>query len=247
MRYRAVISYLGKGYAGWQRQRNQPTVQEELEKAFEKVFGKKVAAQASGRTDAGVHAEGQVVSFDAVTSIPADKIPYAVNCELPDDVAMLACEEADESFNAQFSAKKKTYRYQLYVAKHRLPLLDDTHEHIVARLDEDKMKEGAKYIVGTHDFKCFEASGSEVLTTVRTVYDVKVEGRDLCGAREITVSVTGNGFLYNMVRIIAGTLCYVGMGKFAPEDVKRIIDSRDRTLAGKTMPPQGLVLESVEY
>ena len=257
MRYRAVISYYGANYVGWQRQLNGLSVQEVLEKALEKTFGAPTSATASGRTDAGVHALGQVVHFDADTSIPTDKIPFAVNTHLPDDVSMLSCEIAPENFNARFSAKRKTYCYKIYVSKHRLPVLELDHEHITYPLDLDKIRQAAKIIEGTHDFKCFEASGSVVKNTVRTVYSVDVVTRPFDDATiradgkifdgELSIFVTGNGFLYNMVRIIAGTLVYVGIGKLTPEDVSRILETGDRKAAGKTLGAKGLTLMSVQY
>lgn len=257
MRYRAVISYYGANYVGWQRQLNGFSVQEVLEKALEKTFGAPTSATASGRTDAGVHALGQVVHFDADTSIPTDKIPFAVNTHLPDDVSMLSCEIAPENFNARFSAKRKTYCYKIYVSKHRLPVLELDHEHITYPLDLDKIEQAAKIIEGTHDFKCFEASGSVVKNTVRTVYSVDVAIRHFDNAAvradgkffdgELSISVTGNGFLYNMVRIIAGTLVYVGIGKLTPQDVSRILETGDRKAAGKTLGAKGLTLMSVQY
>lgn len=257
MRYRAVISYYGANYVGWQRQLNGLSVQEVLEKALEKTFGAPTSATASGRTDAGVHALGQVVHFDADTSIPTDKIPFAVNTHLPDDVSMLSCEIAPENFNARFSAKRKTYCYKIYVSKHRLPVLELDHEHITYPLDLDKIEQAAKIIEGTHDFKCFEASGSVVKNTVRTVYSVDVATRHFDNATvradgkffdgELSISVTGNGFLYNMVRIIAGTLVYVGIGKLTPQDVYRILETGDRKAAGKTLGAKGLTLMSVQY
>lgn len=257
MRYRAVISYYGANYVGWQRQLNGLSVQEVLEKALEKTFGAPTSATASGRTDAGVHALGQVVHFDADTSIPTNKIPFAVNTHLPDDVSMLSCEIAPENFNARFSAKRKTYCYKIYVSKHRLPVLELDHEHITYPLDLDKIEQAAKIIEGTHDFKCFEASGSVVKNTVRTVYSVDVATRHFDNATlradgkffdgELSISVTGNGFLYNMVRIIAGTLVYVGIGKLTPQDVSRILETGDRKAAGKTLGAKGLTLMSVQY
>ncbi len=275
MRYRAIISYFGANYVGWQRQLNGLSVQEVLEKALAKVFAAPTQATASGRTDAGVHALGQVVHFDAETSIPCEKIPYAVNAELPDDISMLFCEPASDDFNARFSAKRKTYCYKLYVCRHRLPVLEQTHEHIVQALDVAAMREAAKEIEGTHDFKCFEASGSVIKNTVRTVYSVEVsataldlpssvsradetqnngenadakvldlKAADCC---EICISVTGNGFLYNMVRIIAGTLVYVGLHKLTACDVQNIIENKDRTKAGKTLGAKGLHLVCVYY
>ncbi len=260
MRYRAIISYFGARYVGWQRQLNGLSVQEVLEKALEKTFGTKTAATASGRTDAGVHAEGQVVHFDADTSIPADKIPFAVNTHLPNDVSMLCCEVASDDFNARFNAKRKTYCYKMYISKHRRPMLEPTHEHVIVPVNLEKIKEACKVIEGTHDFKCFEASGSVIKNTVRTVYSIEVstsplqsfceseqENDDMLCESELCISVTGNGFLYNMVRIIAGTLLYVGIGKLSVDDVKRILETGDRKLAGKTLSAKGLHLLSVVY
>ena len=252
MRYRAVVSYYGKHYVGWQRQLNGPSVQESLEKALSDTFGTPTQATASGRTDAGVHAEGQVVHFDADTAIPPEKIPFAVNTALPRDISMLSCEPVPDDFNARFSAKRKTYRYNIYVSRHRRPMLEGTHAHIVVPLDLAAMRECADVIEGEHDFKCFEASGSAVKSTVRTVYSVRLEADgDVRGGilseGTLGIYVTGNGFLYNMVRIIAGTLIYAGQGKLTAGDVRRVLETGDRTLAGKTMPPEGLTLVSVEY
>ena len=252
MRFRAVISYFGKEYVGWQRQLNGPSVQEALERALSETFGASTHATASGRTDAGVHAEGQVVHFDADTAIPPEKIPFAVNTRLPDDISMLSCEPVSEDFNARFSAKRKTYRYDIYVSRHRRPVLEQTHAHVVTPLSLTAMRACADAIEGEHDFKGFEASGSAVKSTVRTVYSIelKAEGAAEDGTLSegrLSVYVTGNGFLYNMVRIIAGTLVYAGQGKLSVEDVERVLETGDRTLAGKTLPPHGLTLVSVGY
>lgn len=252
MRYRAVVSYFGKNYVGWQKQLNGVSVQEKTEQALSAVFGVPTPCTASGRTDAGVHAEGQVIHFDADTAIPPEKIPFAVNTELPRDISMLACEPVADDFNARFAAKRKTYRYSLYVARHRRPVLDGTRVHIVVPLDLAAVRECAAVIEGEHDFKAFEASGSVVKNTVRTVYSVEVraEGRidgNILVEGTVDIEVTGNGFLYNMVRIIAGTLVYAGMGKLTAADVERAIALGDRTLVGKTLPPEGLTLVSVEY
>lgn len=260
MRYKAVISYFGRYYVGWQRQLNGVSVQQRLEEALSKIFATPTQATASGRTDAGVHAEGQVVHFDADTSIPTEKIAFAVNTCLPDDISMLSCEVAESDFNARFNAKKKTYCYKLYLSHFRRPMLEQTHALITVPLNLDAVREAADIIEGTHDFKCFEASGSVIKNTVRTVYGIDIKTNplryplsDTCdGAKsafdcEVCISVTGNGFLYNMVRIIAGTLVYVGIGKLSPQDVADIIESGDRKMAGKTLPAQGLHLISVIY
>ncbi len=243
MRYKITVSYLGTSYCGWQNQKNGESVQEILEKAFFKLFQNKVSIYASGRTDAGVHAEGQVAHFDAETSIPAEKIPFAVNTLLPEDVRVLACEAVDENFHARFCAKRKTYEYRLYQSPHISPLENITAEQVCGSLDIEAMKKAAKYIEGKHDFKCFEATGSKIIDTVRTIYGVEI----LTDNNKITISVTGNGFLYNMVRIIAGTLVDVGKGKLSAEAIPEIILKKDRTLAGKTLPAKGLCLKSVKY
>lgn len=266
MRYRAVISYYGENYVGWQKQLNGLSVQEVMEKALSSVFGRETECTASGRTDAGVHAEGQVIHFDAETSIPTDKIPFAVNTALPDDVSMLYCEETEPEFNARFAAKRKTYCYKIYISQHRRPMMEKTHDHIMVPLDIEAIEKASSYIEGEHDFKCFEASGSSIKNTIRTVYRIEIKTAPLPGVlslkgetspkkkegnmaydSELCIYVTGNGFLYNMVRIIAGTLVYVGLHKLTPEDVKNILESGDRTKAGKTLAAKGLHLISVIY
>ncbi len=279
MRYAAVISYLGTRYVGWQRQINGLSVQEVLEKALTTAFQAPTQATASGRTDAGVHAQGQVVHFDADTTIPVDKIPFAINTLLPDDISMLTCEVVDDNFNARFSAKRKTYCYKLYVSRHRLPIYEPTHEHVILPLDYNKMRACADVIEGEHDFKCFEASGSVIKNTVRTVYSVDIKCIPLTKPTfhkdannyedfsnlnaqnaynclqndgtindcEVLISVTGNGFLYNMVRIIAGTLVYCGLNKLTANEVEDIILSGDRKRAGKTLSAKGLHLIKVVY
>lgn len=265
MRYAAIISYFGARYVGWQRQLNGLSVQEALENAMSKALGEEIAVTASGRTDAGVHALAQVIHFDSMTSVPTDKITFAVNSYLPDDISMLHCEVAPDDFNARFFAKRKTYCYKLYLSRHRRPLLEPTHEHIVVPLDLKAMRECADKIEGEHDFKCFEATGSVIKNTVRTVYKIDIAinpFESIDGVFEhikngnlneqiydctVEISVTGNGFLYNMVRIIAGTLVYAGMGKLSAGDVENAILSGDRTLAGKTLPAKGLHLIKVIY
>lgn len=270
MRYIAVISYFGANYVGWQRQINGLSVQEVLEKALSKALGQNVQATASGRTDAGVHALAQVIHFDAETSVPTEKIPFAVNTYLSNDVSVLSCEVAPEGFHARFQAKRKTYCYKLYLSRHRRPVLEQTHEHIAVPLDYSAMRDVADLIVGEHDFKCFEATGSIIKNTVRTVYSADIFVLPLecvhgvCANNAncpdeiapkdgklydciIEISVTGNGFLYNMVRIIAGTLVYAGMGKLSAADARRAIALGDRTLAGKTLPAKGLHLVKVVY
>lgn len=173
-RYKITVSYLGTNYCGWQTQKNGTSVQSVLENAFSKLFGAKTAVTGSGRTDAGVHALGQVAHFDAETSIPAEKIPFAINTMLPEDVRVLSCEEVSPDFHARFQAKEKTYVYKLYLSPHLNPLKNATAENVCVPLDFEKMGKAARFIEGTHDFRCFEASGSSVKDTVRTVEKVEI-------------------------------------------------------------------------
>ena len=242
-RYKITVSYLGTNYCGWQTQKNGVSVQSVLEDAFSKLFGHKTAVTGSGRTDAGVHALGQVAHFDADTSIPAEKIPFAKNTMLPEDVRVLSCEEAESDFHARFMAKEKTYVYRLYLSPHLNPLKNATAENVCVPLDFAEMERASRHIEGTHDFRCFEASGSSVKDTVRTVKKVEI----IKNGEDVEIKVTGNGFLYNMVRIIAGTLVDVGKGKIRADEVEDIIKSGDRTRAGKTLPAKGLTLFSVKY
>lgn len=243
MRVRLTIEYDGTNYGGWQRQHNAVTVQEKLEEAIFASTGERVTCTASGRTDAGVHAMGQVVSFETNTAIPAEKLSFVLNTHLPEDIRVMDSAAAPGDFSARFGAKGKTYRYSIFCGRHSSPLRARTHYCIHVQPDIEKMRETARFIVGTHDFRAFCASGSAAKTTVRTVYAVEIFSEGPC----IYIEVTGNGFLYNMVRIIAGTLIAVGIGKLTPEEVRRAIEARDRTLAGVTAPPQGLCLLRVYY
>lgn len=247
MRYAIKFQYNGAAFSGWQNQGELRTVQSCLEKALSELFQTPTSATASGRTDAGVHAKGQVAHFDTQTSIPVEKIPYALNTLLPSDISALECKIVPDDFNARFSAKRKTYVYKIYSASHRRPTLDNDRAHIIFPLDADEMKRAALQIEGEHDFSAFMATGSPVKSTIRTVYGIEILESEEDDAKLIDIKVTGNGFLYNMVRIIAGTLVYVGIGKIKSEEINTIISNKDRTAAGKTLPPHGLTLLSVEY
>lgn len=241
-----TVEYKGSRYAGWQRQENALAVQQVLEEALEKMLQQKVVLIASGRTDAGVHALGQKVHFDFDGNFPLEKIPLASQSLLPEDIAILRAEEVSSDLHAQYSAKKKTYRYQCYLSRENHPLLNDTYAPVPyaeSYFDFSKVKLAAKDLIGTHDFAGFSNKGSQVRSTVRTVYDVKVKKEGMF----ITFDITGNGFLYNMVRIIAGTLIYIGLGKRGTDSVEKILETQNRNLAGKTFPPQGLCLLNVEY
>ncbi len=242
MRILLTVSYDGTSYVGWQRQKNGVSVQEVIENAITKLTGEKVSLIASGRTDAGVHAEGQVAHFDTFSKVPPEKFYLAINSFLPNDIRILSSAIADDNFHARYSAKRKSYVYKFYLSTVVLPL-KDRYATRIETFDEKSAQSVLDKIVGTHDFKCFLSSGSEVKTTVRTIYSatVKRQGDD------VTLEVTGNGFLYNMVRIIAGTVLAVCENKITSFDVESALISGDRNAVGKTAPAKGLCLKSVEY
>ena len=243
MKIKLTISYDGTNYAGYQVQDNAVTVQSVLELALENLTGEKVNTVASGRTDAGVHALGQVVSFDTNSTIPPEKFYKALNLYLPDDVKALQSVQVSDDFNARYSAKTKTYTYSLYVAETPIPLKERFAVRIPKTVDFSLLKTGAKILVGEHDFKCMCSTGSSVNTTVRTVYSVDV----LRFSDEVKIVVKGNGFLYNMVRIMVGTLIQIGLKEKTLDDLKIALKTGDRTLVGKTFPAKGLCLTEVEY
>lgn len=238
-----TISYDGTNYSGWQKQKNAVTVQGEFDKACSTLFKTDIESIGASRTDAGVHALGQRAVIDVDTSIPAEKIPLALNPLLPDDIVVTHAEEVGADFNPRFKALKKTYEYSIYNAPFRNPLYRNYSEYVRCELDLDSMRTACEAFVGEHDFRAFCASGNSSKTTVRTIYSLDVE-KD---GDFIKIRVTGNGFLYNMVRIIAGTLIYVGEGRIAPDDLPEIIASGDRRKAGKTAGPSGLVLVKIMY
>ncbi|NCA66946.1 MAG: tRNA pseudouridine(38-40) synthase TruA [Clostridia bacterium] len=243
MRVLITIEYLGTSYCGWQKQKNGRSVQETLAKAISTLTAEEIVLHGSGRTDSGVHAIAQAAHFDTNTKIPVEKLPYAINSLLPRDISVKSARSVVAAFNARFDAISKTYIYKIYTGAHLSPTRELTHCHIPYALDVQKMREAASRIIGTHDFKCFQSTGGHVKDTVRTIYTATVtESGD-----EILIEVKGNGFLYNMVRIIAGTLVYAGIGKLSAEDITSAISSRDRTRAGKTLDAKGLYLKNVEY
>ncbi len=243
MRVFIKIEYDGTDYCGWQIQPNAATVQEEIEKALLALTGEKCSVTGSGRTDSGVHALGQVAHFDTNSAIPADRFASALNQYLPCDIKVIESWQAEGDLHARYSAKRKTYQYKIYMSKHPRPLLERYATRVEYDLDEVKMNEAAKGFIGKHDFACFLASGSEVKDTVREIYLSEVNRV----GDQITFTVTGNGFLYNMVRIMMGTLVKVGSGKLKAEEIEEILASKCREKAGFTMPPQGLTLIKVEY
>ncbi len=243
MKYVLKIAYDGTSFCGWQEQPNGYSVQQALSDAAEAAFGQRAVFTASGRTDSGVHAEGQICHVNLDISVPPEKLADALNCRLPSDVSVLNSAQAPEGFDANRSAKKKTYIYRMYIAARRNPLKDRYSVHIKGAIDIDKMRAAAALFVGEHDFRAYCASRSQVKTTVRTIYsfDVIQDGGD------ISLAVCGNGFLYNMVRTMAGTVLGYAQNAITLERIRLSLQTGDRSLAGKTMPPQGLFLRDVDY
>ena len=248
MRYVMKIAYDGTDYAGWQRQKNALSVQEVLENAIECALHISVRVVASGRTDAGVHAVGQVCHFDSdVLTIPPARLPDCLNCFLPRDVRVMEGWGADVNFDSNRSAKRKTYCYSLYVSQRDMPMKERFAVRVEDAPDLAALQTVAKWFEGEHDFKAFCASGSAVKTTVRTVDEVKVEESESFGSRDIKIYVTGNGFLYNMVRTMTGELLDLASGRKTQESLFGAFETGDRSLLGKTMPAKGLLLLNVDY
>lgn len=244
-RMKATICYDGTDFSGYQVQPGKRTVQLEIEKVLAKMHkGKEIRITSSGRTDARVHATGQVIHFDTPLSIPNEGFKKALNTQLPSDIRVVDMESVDQSFHARFSAKGKRYRYIWNCEEVQSPFRRNySVETKGIKPDVSKMLEGASYILGTHDFSCFCASNTSVVDKVRTVHSLEFEWH----GEELHMVIEGNGFLYNMVRIIAGTLWEVGIGKRSASSIEEIIASKSRENAGKTAPPQGLYLEKVFY
>ncbi len=239
-----VIEYDGKDFNGWQKQPTKLNIQGEIERAIKQITGEEVDLTASGRTDAGVHALGQVANFKTNSNIPIEKIPIALNSNLKKSIVIKSAEEVEERFHSRLNCKRKTYRYIINNSKYGTAIYRNLETHIPMKLDIQKMQEAVKYFEGEHNFKAFKASGTSSKSSVRTIYKAEVID---AGNEKIYIELTGNGFLYNMVRIISGTLVEVGLGKIKPSEIQTIIESQKRENAGKTLPPQGLYLVNVEY
>lgn len=244
VRYKCQVTYDGTAFHGYQVQPNKRTVQSELEAALLKLHkGCEVKVTASGRTDAGVHAKGQVIHFDSDLNIPLPKWQLALNAALPGEIAILSVKEVDHQFHARFDAVGKEYRYFVDTRKIRDPFQRNYSYHFPYQLDLRRMKEACVHFIGEYDFTSFCSAKTEVVDRIRTIYelDISVEGEQLM------FRFRGNGFLYNMVRIMVGTLLQVGNGDIEPDSIPEILAKRDRIFAGKTAPPQGLYLWEVFY
>ena len=239
-----TIEYDGTRYNGWQTQKNGSGIQEILTNAIHQVCKDVTKINGAGRTDAGVHAMGQTASFSTECKIPVNKLAAAVNVFLPKDIVIKNAEEVSKDFHARYSAKGKKYMYIVNNSSSRSALNFYREYNFPYELDYKKIKRACEIFEGTHDFRGFMASGSSVKDTIRTISKIQVKKRD---DGRIIFNFTGDGFLYNMVRILVGTLLEVGLGKINVEELKSIIASKDRTKAGKTVPAQGLYLVEVYY
>ena len=239
-----TIEYDGKDFNGWQKQPDKLNIQGSIEQAIKQITGEDVELNASGRTDAGVHAWGQVANFKTESNLPINKFTIAINSKLKKSIRIIKAEEVDINFHSRLSCKRKTYRYVINNSEVGSAIYRNLETHIPQKLNVKKMKEAVKYFEGEHDFKAFKASGTSSKSSIRTIYKAKIT--EMPNER-IYIELTGSGFLYNMVRIIAGTLVDVGLEKINPEEISHIIQEGKRELAGKTLPPNGLYLLKVEY
>lgn len=240
------IAYDGRDYCGWQVQSNARTVQGEMCRAASEAYGRRIDVTGCSRTDSGVHALEYYCTLDIpkeASDIPIDRVPQALNVRLSESVSVLECREVDADFHARYDVKSKTYEYVIYNGRFRDPFLSGRAWHIKTPLDAEKMDEAARCFVGKHDFRAFMASGSEITDTVRTVFDASVRRE----GDTVTFRVSANGFLYNMVRIMTGTLADVGLGRIKETEPEKIILSKERKNAGVTAPANGLYLKHVEY
>ena len=238
-----TIEYDGKDFNGWQKQPTKLNIQGEIERAIELIIGEEVELTSSGRTDAGVHALAQVANFKTKSNLPVEKFAVAINSKLKKSIRIQKAEEVEERFHSRYNCKQKTYRYIINNGEQSSAIYRNLEYFVPTKLNIEEMKKAIKFFEGEHDFKGFKASGTSSKSSIRIIYKACIkEERD-----RIIIELTGNGFLYNMVRIIAGTLVDVGLGKIRSDEITSIIESKDRTKAGKTLPPYALYLVKVEY
>ena len=242
-RVRLTVSYDGTAYHGWQIQKNGVTIESELNRCLSELLREPIKVIGASRTDAGVHAMGNVAVFDTTSRMPAEKISYALNQRLPEDIRIQRSEEVDLQWHPRHCESRKTYEYRICRSEFPIPVKRLYSLFTYRALDVDKMRDAAAYLVGEHDFKSFCQTGAQVESTVRRIYELTLEEQ----GQDLVVRVCGNGFLYNMVRIIVGTLLEVGEGRRRPEDMAEVLEQRDRKLAGPTAPAHGLILVKYEW
>ena len=249
-RIRLTVAYDGTRYCGWQIQNNGITIEGELIRALRELLRENIEVIGASRTDSGVHALGNVAVFDTATRIPPEKIALALNHHLPEDIRVQRSEEVEPDFHPRHCDSVKTYEYTICATRIAIPVLRNYVYHVYQELDVEKMREAARKLEGTHDFSAFCSAGSPVKDKVRRIDAVTVSEEPMewgNGGRLVRVRVSGNGFLYNMVRIIAGTLIEVGMGRRSAEFIERALETGDRQMAGPTAPPQGLMLLGIDF
>lgn len=242
-RIRLTVAYDGTNYHGWQLQNNGITIEAELNRCLTQLLGEKIQVIGASRTDSGVHALGNIAVFDTETRMPADKVSYALNQRLPEDIRIQKSEEVALDWHPRHCESRKTYEYRIYCGEFPMPTKRLYSYFTYHPLNVENMRKAAALLVGEHDFKSFCQTGAQVESTVRTLYTVEIEEQ---GA-EVVIRVCGNGFLYNMVRIIAGTLMEAGWGKRQPEEMKAILEAKSRSAAGPTAPACGLTLMKYEF
>ena len=238
-----TIEYDGKDFNGWQKQPNKLNIQGEIEKAIQNVTGEQVNLIGSGRTDAGVNAFGQVANFKIDSEFPIEKMATAINSQLKKSIRVKKAEEVSSDFHSRYNCHSKTYNYIIDNSEQGSAIYRNLSYHVSKKLNIEKMQKAISYFIGEHDFSSFKSSGTSSKSSVRTIYNATVERKN----NKMTISRTGNGVLYNMVRIISGTLVEVGLNNIEPEEIPKIIEAKNRQMAGKTLPPQGLFLINVEY
>ena len=243
-RVRLTVAYDGTNYHGWQVQNNGITIESELNRCLTDLLREPIEVIGASRTDSGVHALGNIAVFDTTSRMPAEKISYALNQRLPEDIRIQKSEQVADDWHPRKCNSRKTYEYRIYRAEFPMPVKRLYSLFTYHELDVNRMQEAAAYLEGEHDFKSFCQTGAQVESTVRTLYSVEVEEQ---GENDLVIRVCGNGFLYNMVRIIAGTLIEIGQGKKDPMDIFAILEAKDRSAAGPTAPAHGLTLMKYEF
>ncbi len=241
-RIKLVVAYDGTNYKGWQIQKNGETIESVLNRILSEMTGETVHVMGASRTDSGVHAMGNIAVFDTNVRMPGDKFSYALNQRLPEDIRIQHSCEVEPAYHPRYLHTVKTYEYRILNREFPLPAYRLHTYFTYHPLDVERMRQAAAYLVGEHDFKSFCAAGAQVNTTVRTIYSLQILKED----ELLTIRVSGNGFLYNMVRIIAGTLMKIGRGEWEPEQIQKILEAKDRREAGPTAPARGLTLMSIE-
>lgn len=242
-RIRLVVAYDGTNYHGWQIQKNGVTIESELNRCLTELLGEPVEVIGASRTDAGVHAMGNVAVFDTCHQMPGRKIAYALNQRLPEDIRVQKSEEVPLDWHPRHVKSRKTYEYRIYRGEFPMPVKRLYSHFIYADLDVGKMQEAAAYLEGEHDFRSFCQTGAQVESTVRTIHSVQVEEQ----GTDLVIRICGDGFLYNMVRIIVGTLLEAGQGRRLPESMTEVLEAKDRSAAGSTAPANGLTLMRYEF